>query len=147
MAAELLVRVCAEIEARMAELRPAVAEYERLLGAAGALEQEAQAPARPPRARGGARPRAATGSRAARGPRAAARPRRAARPRQGRLGASEQAIVAALEHGSHTVGELVVVTALAGGEIRGSVSRLLKAGRIARARREGRSAYALAETA
>lgn len=146
MAAELLVRVSAEIQARMTELRPAVAEYERLLGAAGALEHEAPAPQAPAGAR----------SRAARGPRAAARPssaaarpqrRRAAGPRQVRLGASEQAIVAALEHGSHTVGELAVVTALAGAEIRRSVSRLLKAGRIARARREGRAAYALSQTA
>ena len=38
MAAELLARVRAEIDARLADLRPAVAEYERLLGAADALD-------------------------------------------------------------------------------------------------------------
>ncbi len=139
MAAELLMRVCAEIDARIAELRPAVAEYERLLGAAGALEQESEAPAREVRRE--ARPRAAGRSRATAGP------RRARGPRQVRLGASERAIIAALEHGSHTLAELAAVTAMAGAEIRESVSRLLKAGRIARARREGRAAYALSETA
>ncbi len=123
MAAELLAQVCAEIDARLAELRPSVAEYERLLGAAEAI------------------PRAAAK------PRPSAKPRPAARLRKARIGASEQAIVAALEHGSHTVGELGVVTAMSGAEIRESVRRLLRAGRIARARREGRVAYALSDSA
>ena len=43
MAADLLARVRAEIHARMAELRPAIAEYQRLLGAAEALERDASA--------------------------------------------------------------------------------------------------------
>ena len=63
------------------------------------------------------------------------------------MGASEQAIVAALEHGSHTVSELGVVTAMSGPQIRESLRRLLKARKIARARREGRVAYALVDSA
>jgi hypothetical protein len=45
MAADLLERVRAEIDARLAELRPAVVEYERLLGATDMLG----APPRPGR--------------------------------------------------------------------------------------------------
>ncbi len=151
VAADLLARVRAEIDVRLAELRPAVAEYERLLGAAGALYEGAEAPV--VEAGGGARPRPAARPRPPAKPRQPARPgqspkpRRPAKPRQVRLGASEQAIVAALEHGSHTVSELGVVTAMSGPDIRESVRRLLRAGKIARARREGRVAYALSDTA
>jgi len=130
MAADLLAQVRAEIDGRLAELRPAVEEYEQLLGAAGTLGE--QAPAKP---------------RTAAKPRAVAKPRRAAKARQARIGAGEQAIVAALEHGSHTAGELGVVTAMSGAQIRASVRRLLTAGKIARASREGRVAYALADSA
>jgi len=63
------------------------------------------------------------------------------------MGPAEQAIVAALEHGSHTVGELGVVTAMSGSEIREGARGLLKAGKIVRAKREGRAAYALPGTA
>ena len=101
--AELLSRVRGEIDARLSELRPLVAEYERLLAGAEAAAE---------------RPRA-------------------------RRGAAEQAIVAALEHGSHTVAELVVVTALSGAITRDNLRRLLKAGTVSRTRREGRAAYAL----
>jgi hypothetical protein len=55
--------------------------------------------------------------------------------------------VAALEHGSHTVGELVLVTAMAGSQIRSSAQRLQRAGAITRTKREGRAAYALAGAA
>jgi len=99
MVVDLLARVRAEIDARLAELRPAVAEYERLLGADGA----------------------------------------SAAPR----GAVEQAIAAALEHGSHTLGELVLVTAIPGAEIREGLRRLRRAGAVTRAKRDGRAAYAL----
>jgi DNA-binding transcriptional ArsR family regulator len=129
MAVDLLARVRAEIDGRLAELRPFVAEYERLLGAAGALVDEAE-------------PSPVTAPRATK-----ARPRSAPRPRQARMGASEQAIVAALEHGSHTVSELGVVTAMSGPQIRDGLRRLLKAGKIARTRREGRVAYELAGNA
>jgi hypothetical protein len=171
MAADLLTRVGAEIEQRLAALRPAVAEYRRLLGAADALglgpdgtpvarrapttsgqreaERRAQAPSRAskPPSRASTPPSGASTP-----PQAPARPpaprrgaakARAARPRQPRLGAVEQAIVAALEHGSHTLGELGVVTAMSAPELRGGVRQLLGAGRIVRSSREGRAAYAL----
>jgi hypothetical protein len=63
--------------------------------------------------------------------------------RKARAGEAEKAIVAALEHGSHTVGELGIVTAMSGQEIRGGARRLLASGRIVRTSREGRAAYAL----
>jgi predicted Rossmann fold nucleotide-binding protein DprA/Smf involved in DNA uptake len=111
MAAELLERIRAQIDARLLELRPAVAEYERLLGAAEALERESA--------------------------------QIDAKPRELRMGAVERAIVAALEHGSHTLAELVLVTAMSASELRASLRRLQRAGTVARASREGRTAYAL----
>jgi hypothetical protein len=165
MATDLLERVRAELDARLANLRPAVAEYQRLTDATDALGSraaglKAPAPARAaarraespaavkpraaPKPRAAARPRAAAESRAAAKPRAAASKRRAARkaaPAQ--MGPRERTIVATLEHGSHTMGELGIVTGMAGAEIRDSARRLLAAGKIVRARREGRAAYAL----
>ena len=111
MSAELLSRVGAEIDARIAQLRPAIAEYEDLLRRGEELDREA----------------------------AAARRREPAAPR----GVAEQAIVAALEHGSHTVSELVLVTAMPAGELRHGVRRLQRAGTVTRTTREGRTAYAL----
>ncbi len=163
MAADVLARVRAEIDERMAELRPAVAEYQRLLGAADALEPGPEpapgAPARAPavRERAGAgrhespaAPAKATPTARARPagrPSRAARKRSVAKPRKTRLGPVEQAIVAALEHGSHTLGELGIVTAISAAALRGGVRRLLAAGRITRASREGRAAYALSASA
>jgi DNA-binding transcriptional ArsR family regulator len=165
MAAELLARVRAEIDARLAELRPVVAEYERLLGAAGLLDAEAagagarssaspalaaDTPAAGPRSaakpRQAAKPAPAAKPRPAAKRRRAAKPRAPAKPRQAPGGAAQQAIVAALEHGSHTLGELVLVTAMSGPEIRESLKRLQRAGTVTRARREGRAAYALSST-
>jgi hypothetical protein len=145
MAADVLTRVRAEIDARLRELRSAVVEYERLLAAADAIEEEA-------RERSAAEPEPADEPVASRKPKAAAKRRVPAAPPAAKLGAAklgaaEQAIVAALEHGSHTVGELGVVTAMSGAEIREGARRLLRAGRIVRAKREGRAAYALADAA
>jgi hypothetical protein len=156
MAADVLARVCAEIDERMAELRPAVAEYQRLLGAADALEPGpepapgalARAPAvrhESPAAPAKAKPTAR--ARPAGRPSRAAQKRSVAKPRKTRLGPVEQAIVAALEHGSHTLGELGIVTAISAAELRGGVRHLLAAGRITRASREGRAAYALSASA
>ena len=161
MVADVLARVRAEIDAAWRELRPAVAEYEQLLVGYDALDIQARAavapspPARSPacgkNATGGrsfravkARPPAKAAS-AAKAPRAVKvkAPRAAKGSAAAAMGATEQAIVAALEHGSHTVGELDVVTAMSGGEIRESARRLLQAGKIARAKREGKPAYAL----
>jgi hypothetical protein len=143
MAADLLARVRTEIDGRLAELRPALAEYERLLDAAAALEAEAALEAdaaRPARASSApaARPRPRRRGSAARatGPAASASPSPA-----------EEAIVAALEHGSHTVGELGLVTAIPGRDIRQALRGLQRAGTITPARREGRIAYALASAA
>jgi DNA-binding transcriptional ArsR family regulator len=154
---DLLATVRAEIEARRDRLQLAVAEYEQLLSAAAALEQDASrsvpaqvaaaASKKPVRRKAGdgvktparrARSLAdATPAPPAKAPKAAARPQR---------GAAAQAIMAALEHGSHTVAELVVVTALAGPSIRESLRALGKAGSVTRTKRDGdgKAAYALA---
>jgi hypothetical protein len=72
-----------------------------------------------------------------------------ATPERTRRDAAQQAIVAALEHGSHTVSELGVVTALSGASIREGLRRLAKTGTVARATRagDGKAAYALSRPA
>jgi hypothetical protein len=209
MSADLLSRVCAELDARMAQLRPALDEYGELLAAAEELDRDAAAPKRRgsrgsaagvlelaasgagkrtasrgvkpaassaskpsaagprtraasasgKRAAAGSDKRAASGSgkrvAAGSGKRAAAGSSKRAAAGSGKRaagsavprGAAEQAIVAALEHGSHTVGELVLVTAMAGSQIRSSAQRLQRAGAITRTKREGRAAYALSGVA
>ncbi|MCW2969839.1 MAG: hypothetical protein JWO23_966 [Solirubrobacterales bacterium] len=121
--ADLLSRVRGEIDARMRELRPAVLEYERLLDAAdSAGPDQAAAKSSSPRAARRAAP--ATAAAAPRSP----------------VGV---AIIAALEHGSHTVSELVVVTAMSPARVREGLRRLASAGTVTKARREGKAAYAL----
>jgi hypothetical protein len=162
MVADLVARVRAEIEGRLAELRPAVNEYERLLGAVDALEASDDArvvdaaatrkPARGQDERIAPRKRPAKGrgsdARAAGGPAPNAPKAPKASPRtrkpRGSAGPVEQAIMAALEHGSHTLGELGVVTAMSAPALREGIRRLMAAGKIARTSREGRAAYALA---
>jgi hypothetical protein len=165
---DLPVRIQAEIEERLDELRPALEEYERLIAAAAALDQEAAArrgrgrrgsPAGPPagvtpgRGRGrGGRGSAAAGvsERMASTAATAENPGEIlvveATPKRERAqrGAAAEAIVAALEHGSHTVSELMVVTAMAGPNIRGNLRRLLKERTITQTKRAGKTAYALA---
>ena len=55
------------------------------------------------------------------------------------------AILAALEHGSHTVSELAIVTAMSGAIIKNNLRRLQQAGTITRTKRagDGKAAYAL----
>ncbi|HEY3866121.1 MAG TPA: hypothetical protein VGL54_08565 [Solirubrobacteraceae bacterium] len=81
-------------------------------------------------------------------PRAAARLRAAAAPKRAQRGTAAVAILAALEHGSHTVSELAVVTAMGGQIINSNLRRLQQAGTIARTKREGdgKAAYALTAT-
>ncbi|HUB74498.1 MAG TPA: hypothetical protein VL979_10730 [Solirubrobacteraceae bacterium] len=168
MPADLLSRISAEVEERRNALRVAVEEYERLLAAADALEAE-RAPAsgrgreRAPDARrapaSGAPPERAAGQQGARGARRPAAPSSSRKPRdqagaRGRARvpspqqeATARAIVAALEHGSHTVGELVLVSAIPVADIREGVRRLRAAGRIVPTEREGRTAYALSAAA
>jgi hypothetical protein len=155
LSADLLARVRAEIDARIGELRPALEEYRELLDAAEKLDRETVSKPKdhvvPTRRRGprgsaaGALELAASGSRKAAGSRKRAVPKPPAAPKSApaRRGAAEQAIVAALEHGSHTVSELVLVTAMSGAEIRAGAKKLQRAGVIGPTRREGRTAYAL----
>jgi hypothetical protein len=55
----------------------------------------------------------------------------------------QQAILAALGHGSHTLSELVMVTAMTGTDIRGGLRRLTARRAIAKTKRDGKTAYAL----
>lgn len=153
---DLLATIGAELDERLERLRPAVAEYERLLEAAAALGDGAAPAARvelAARAASGPRAGRTRGARVAAGVVAGADAdgrapeRRSAGGSRAPRGAAQQAIVAALEHGSHTVGELTVVTAMSGPNIRQSLRRLLGAGTVTRAKRDGRAAYALSSTA
>ena len=133
MASDLLTRIRGEIDRRLRELRPALEEYERLLDAAEDVDHEIRA-ARSPRPSVSRSARGAPASRNGDGPGRGRAPR----------GAAQEAIVAALEHGSHTVSELAVVTAMTGPSLRQSLRRLVVAGTVTQAKREGKLAYALA---
>jgi DNA-binding transcriptional ArsR family regulator len=177
MAPDLLSTICREIEDRLNELRPLLAEYERLLVAADALvatghegSSEAGRKARPTRdARRGARVLARRGSAAGAIKlaatdsaettvevgvdgdlvdvrRTAVLPRRPAakpKPERATRGAAREAILAALGHGSHTVGELVIVTAMSGPNINGNLRKLVSEGAVVKTEREGKAAWAL----
>jgi DNA-binding transcriptional ArsR family regulator len=176
MASELLSSIQSEIDARLNELRPLLAEYEQLLAAVDALldtdlplDTAAPAPKtpRPSRTSGAARARrgsaAGTIARAARGSAVDTQPSTetdtsqpavpaseeptsvAEKPKAARAprGAARGAILAALDHGSHTVGELVVVTAMSGPNVNGNLRRLVSEGTVLKTEREGKTAYAL----
>lgn len=159
MPLDLLSKIGREIDERLEELRPLLAEHERLLDAAAALEvagstSTTQAPKRQvvPQATSGdsANPQPARS-------RAAAKPvlptprteRPAARPKSRRTdrSAAGETILAALQHGSHTVGELTVVTAMSGPSINGSLRKLVSEGAVVKTEREGKAAWALAAAA
>jgi hypothetical protein len=133
MPPDLLTKIRGDIELRLGELRPMLDEYESLLSDAAAVEDEKGA-AKGRSSRGASKHPRTTGSRNGAGPDAR---RRAPR------GAAQQAILAALEHGSHTVGELAVVTAMPGPSIRQNLRRLMLSGAVTRSQREGKLAYAL----
>jgi hypothetical protein len=152
MAADLLTIIRAEIDFRLRELEPAVHEYEELMALRDALAAPGSAHARagaegvPPAHARSARTRLP--ARAAPSVRAPAL-RRPARPRAGvrraaRIDAGGQAILAALDHGSHTLAELVVVTALPAPALRRSLRRLLAHALVTKTDRAGKTAYALA---
>jgi hypothetical protein len=164
---DLLTRVRGELDARLRELRPLLAEYERLLIAASALddagEDGEQTPApvpapiptrgRPRAKRAPARTKQARASTAPVSVPASSAPRRAGgvpkpAPKRAQRGATGVAILAALEHGSHTASELVIVTAIGGPIIHNNLRRLQQAGAITRTKRagDGKAAYALAST-
>jgi hypothetical protein len=122
MPADLLTTIRAEIAARLSELEPLLLEYEELLSAGDSLHMRDSRQNRRKRSVGATRGRP--------------------RDRSPRGGAAK-AIVAALEHGSHTVRELVVVTAMADGNIRANIQRMLRDGSIVKINRQGKTAYAL----
>jgi DNA-binding transcriptional ArsR family regulator len=161
MAPDLLSTIRREIDERLSELRPRLAEYEQLLVAADALLAtggetvaeavsdavpdlpEQLAPEKPKRARAARARKVALPA----VPEATVqgeiepvetKPARAAR------GAAREAILAALDHGSHTVGELVVVTAMSGPNINGNLHRLATEGMVVKTEREGKTAWAQA---
>jgi hypothetical protein len=162
---DLLTQIRGELDARLRELRPLLSEYERLLVAAEALVLEdasedapssrrrvarktparvSEAPTPAPKAPTPA-PKAAPVS----APVVPVKPppcRRDSAPKRAQRGAAAVAIVAALEHGSHTVSELTIVTAMSGAIIQSNLRRLQQAGTVTRTKRagDGKAAYALA---
>ena len=133
MAPDLLTQIRSDIELRLRELRPMMDEYESLLSAAAAVEDQAR-DANSRASRGARKPTRTAASSSGAGPVARQRAPRSA---------GQQVIVAALEHGSHTVSELAVVTAMPGPSIRQNLRRLMLSGTVKRAKREGKLAYAL----
>jgi hypothetical protein len=180
---DLLTQIRSEIDARLREVRPLLAEYERLLVAAAALDtagedgvptpvvtptpargrvkrtvraKRAPVPAPVPtpvpaaEAEGSvpAQPSVSAKPRVLPKPRVSAKPASrpsGSTPKRAQRSAVAVAIVAALEHGSHTVSELAIVTAMSGAVIQSNLRRLQQAGTVTRAKRagDGKAAYAL----
>jgi DNA-binding transcriptional ArsR family regulator len=160
MAADLLTTIRAEIDSRLDELAPVLEEYAELSALLDALLLDGATPATPSStpssatratltvAKPGRRRSAATkpikrsDTSARKARRVVVKPRRRGRPPA--VDDTGRAILAALEHGSHTVAELAVVTGLPASQLRESARKLLARAAIAKTEREGRSAYALA---
>lgn len=184
MAPDLLNTIRHEIDKRLSELRPLLAEHERLLVAVDALEAAGgqddadtvselaspkpvasakpksakSLPAKPSRHR--ARPAAHRGSVAGAIELAATAPIDASleqrkvdeqavkdKPERAAPGAARETILAALDHGSHTVSELAVVTAMSASNINGNLRKLVAEGAVVKTEREGKAAWALAAVA
>ena len=159
MALDLLSKICREIDNRLDELRPLLAEHERLLDAAAALEAAgsgmlaADTLKRPaPQLTGSdtakrraARTRVAT--KLAQSAPKAARSVARQKPAPAAHSAAGTTILAALDHGSHTVSELAVVTAMSGPSINGNLRKLVSEGAVVKTEREGKAAWALAAAA
>ncbi len=176
MAPDLLSTIRREIDERLSELRPLLAEHERLLSAVEALDiAEDQGDASSVSMPAVAKPAAPDESAAARPVRRRARP--PATRRGSVIGAIELAatglveedndkqpivkdkydrsarnavrevILAALDHGSHTVSELAMVTAMSGPSINGNLRKLVSEGAVVKTEREGKAAWALAASA
>ncbi len=177
MAPDLLSTIRREIDERLGELRPLLAERERLLGATQALEEavvteagselvpesvvvEPPTPAKPARRQarlGGARRGSAAGAieQAASGPvkvttatakRKVAKPAGEDKPERATRGVARETILAALDHGSHTVSELAVVTAMSGPSINSTLRKLVAEGAVVKTEREGKAAWALPDS-
>jgi DNA-binding transcriptional ArsR family regulator len=136
MGMDLLSDICREIDARLAQLRPALAEYEQLLDAADALGLNGDSPAAAPRPA----PRA-SGSK----PRATSAARKPLVKRSGRAVHDDvrEAILGVLEHGSHTVAELTVVTAIGAASLNRDLRKLAATDLVRQTRREGKVAWSL----
>lgn len=169
MATDLLSTICREIDERLTELRPLLAERQRLLVAADALVEAGQGavevgarPAGPTRnsrsvastpvkrpRRSSPKPKLKLKPESARQPAAKSErseaPQSKAKPERAARGAAREAILGALEHGSHTVSELAVVTAMSGPNINGNLRRLEAEGVVVKAEREGKAAWALVD--
>jgi hypothetical protein len=155
MASNLLTTIRSELDARLRELGPLRAEYERLVAAAEALGATPggavaapNAIERSPSGSPTARQRRTRRSPAARATKPTPASARTSRPgargrRRATRGAARRAIIAALDQGSHTAGELANVTAVTGPNIRSNLRRLLRDGTVRKAKRDGKSAYAL----
>ncbi len=167
MAADLLSTIRREIDERLNELRPFLAERQRLLVAAEALVEAgrdgaeartqpagdpvvdspaaASAPVKRSR-RSTAKPKSKSAPRLkAKTEESEPVPQSKAKPERAARGAAREAILGALEHGSHTVGELAVVTAMSGPNINGNLRRLEAEGVVVKAEREGKAAWALVD--
>jgi len=164
MATDLLSTICREIDERLNELRPLLAERQRLLVAAdvliearqdgveidGQLDRDPDSGSRSVSGTPAKRLRpSATKSKPTFKPKRAAEsaPQPTTKPERAVRGAAREAILGALEHGSHTVSELVVVTAMSGPNIHGNLRRLEAEGVVVKAEREGKAAWALLDAA
>ncbi len=168
MASDLLATIRSEIEARLEELRPLLSEYERLRVAIDALvaPEAVAAPApdalaatipMPPAAPGDfaggttpdeiPEPTARGEAVATSSPDAGTATTSFDKPKRPASASVQQAIVAALGHGSHTLSELVTVTAMTGTEIRGGLRGLAGRRAVTKTKRDGKTAYALSRAA
>jgi hypothetical protein len=111
------------------------------LAAAGPATDAPEPPAVEQSAKGGSSTRLNGKSRSAASPsRQVANPK----PERASRDVARETILAALEHGSHTVSELAVVTAMSGPSINGNLRKLVSAGAVVKTEREGKAAWALA---
>ena len=134
---DLLDRIRAEIGTRLAQLRPLVDEYERLVAAHRALgdvHSEAQPRHRPPSVHSRAKP-----------------PKRSpakARPRAPRGANRLAALRAVQERPGATAAELAVVSGVERNTLNAVLARLVKSGELlTRALPTGRTGYAIGEQA
>lgn len=140
--ADLLDRICKELTARLAELRPLVEEHKRLEAALGALNQ-AQGAAPKARATNASATATATASRRRRtGSRGSAGSRKRA-PR----GANRQAVLRALqERPGASSGELAAVSGVEHNTLQSLLARLVRDGELEKHELpNGRMGYALSD--
>ena len=142
MASDLLTRIRDEVQQRLDELRPLVLEHERLLAVERSLNDMEDASAESVKATKSATRQSRSSARSTTS--APKRPagKRRAKPKRTAVDSAGLAVLDALEHGSHTVSELVTVSAVSAGEIRSSIRRLLAGKQIKKVDRDGKTAYA-----